>query len=377
MTNWIQSADNTIDIDRVSFFETALTDLLNSEGITLTCGQWDKGGIMELIPNGKARLLSSKYTGKFAGVRELRIDGVDHHAHVDLGRIHSVEFRITPSVCLGFRPSFEACFMSQQSCGSRTGVSAFSIMLSNPYKGSTLCIDSVKKWYQQYKVLVSKQPDAIRLVIDPQFFIFDESKKLLDLMNDITDSKFENLRSAVKTITKNETSSTHKTELPVCKNIIEDAISLNGASLVIFRDRTLVEFKTEELEGLYEYREGPYVSWQIGHQESHHCHLDLSAVTSVEFSAEPVSCQGGRLNYTVWFLVPGGCGNTFRSDGYFSFTLNRPYKNNLPRLEIINPVFELYKKYQSNSWVTADQGFLSAMASFASSTNSLYQGANG
>ena len=152
--------------------------------------------------------------------------------------------------------------------------------------------------------------------------------------------------------------------MPSCKALVEEALGLSDASLVIFRDRTLVEFKTEELGGLFEYREGEHTSWQLGRFDSHHCHLALNAVTSVEFSAESVPCQGGRINYTVWFLVSGSCGNPFRSDGYFSVVLNRPYERDSARYEVIGPVFDLYLRYRHNPWVRADAGFLGALESW-------------
>jgi hypothetical protein len=83
-------------------------------------------------------------------------------------------------------------------------------------------------------------------------------------------------------------------------DILRGALAFREASLVIYRHKTLVEFKTEKLgPGLSLYEEDGHVSWQIGAFDDHHCHLDVGACTSVVFGAEPVSCQGGRLNYTV------------------------------------------------------------------------------
>jgi hypothetical protein len=141
--------------------------------------------------------------------------------------------------------------------------------------------------------------------------------------------------------------------------VLRGALALRDASLVIYRSRTLVEFKTERLGGVSLYVEDGHASWQIGDFEDHHCHLDLPAVTRVLFSAEPVSCQEGRLNYTVWFLVDGDGGNPYRPDGYFSVTLNRPYApDGSPRREVIEPVFQLFEEFSTEPWVTADDTFL-------------------
>lgn len=84
-------------------------------------------------------------------------------------------------------------------------------------------------------------------------------------------------------------------------------------------------------------------------------------MTSVRFSAEPVPCQGGRWNYTVWFEVPGDCGNPYRPNAYFSIVLNRPYANGVARLECIEPMFALYRRHRHLPCVTADARFLRAL----------------
>jgi hypothetical protein len=99
----------------------------------------------------------------------------------------------------------------------------------------------------------------------------------------------------------------------------------------------------------------------VGEFEDHHCHLAFGDLTEVLFSAEPVPCQGGRLNYTVWFLVAGACGNPHRKNGYFSVVLNRPYDAGRPRPGIIRQVFDLYARYAREPWVRADAEFLRAL----------------
>lgn len=144
--------------------------------------------------------------------------------------------------------------------------------------------------------------------------------------------------------------------------VLTGALALEDASLVIFRRGLLVEFKTEGLApGLSVSIEGPHRSWQIGPFEGHHCHLDLAGVRSVLFDAEPVPCQGGRINYTVWFLGEGDCGNPYRSDGLFSVTLNRPYAaDGSPRAEVIAPVFDLYERHRHLESVAASESFVAA-----------------
>ena len=149
------------------------------------------------------------------------------------------------------------------------------------------------------------------------------------------------------------------------ERVLAGALALSDASLVIFRHGVLIEFKTELLEtGLAVTLEGDRRGWQIGPFEGHHCHLDLAAVTAVWFDAEPVSCQGGRLNYTVWFLAAGDCGNPFRPDGLFSVTLNAPYHaDGSPRSEVIEAVYALHDFQRHGIGVFASEAFVAARPS--------------
>ena len=104
-------------------------------------------------------------------------------------------------------------------------------------------------------------------------------------------------------------------------------------------------------------------SIQLGSEDDHHCHLNLQWVDRVLFSAEPVECQGGGLNYTVWFLSAESCGNPYRNNGYFSVVLNRPYAGQVPRLEVIQPVLDLYQQFRNESFVDADEIFLRVLVS--------------
>jgi len=140
------------------------------------------------------------------------------------------------------------------------------------------------------------------------------------------------------------------------------ALTLQEASLVVYRSSVLVEFKTTLLQpGLVVTRERGRRTWQIGAFEGHHCHLNLALVTEVWFDAEPVSCQAGRLNYTVWFLSANDCGNPYRPKGMFSVTLNGPYREDgSPRLELIGAVYALYDSESHAAGISASEAFLAA-----------------
>lgn len=155
-----------------------------------------------------------------------------------------------------------------------------------------------------------------------------------------------------------------KVLMPEIAEIVQGALSVREASLVIYRHRTLIELKTEKLgRGLSLYEEDGHTSWQIGEFDDHHCHLDVGLCTEVVFSAEPVSCQGGRRNYTIWFQVDRDCGNPYRPTGYFSVTFNKPYTaDGAPRRDLIDQMFDLYRRFAATPGVSADQGFLDAMS---------------
>lgn len=219
----------------------------------------------------------------------------------------------------------------------------------------------VSTWYQCYARDVSEHPDRVRLVIAPRVAGAPDGTSLLAPLARAAGVPLRDWLEAARALTSNERPPVSPSP-PEFRALLEDAIALHDASLVIFRERTLVEFKTDDLADVFEFKEGEHTSWQIGAFDAHHCHLALNAVTGVEFSAEVVPCQGNRLNYTIWFLVAGGCGNPFRSDGYFSVTLNHPYEGSRPRWSVIRPVADIYDKYRSHEWVRADQGFVNALA---------------
>lgn len=149
----------------------------------------------------------------------------------------------------------------------------------------------------------------------------------------------------------------------VVARLLREALSLTDASLVIHRGGVLVEFKTDLLPGeLSVWAEGRHRSWQIGEFEGHHCHFNLESINEVHFDAEPVPCQGGRINYTIWFLCERDCGNPHRPHGLFSVTLNHPYETDgTPRRRIIGQVAALFDRECQCPIVTASRAFTDAI----------------
>lgn len=343
---------------QAQFFHHSVSRWLERKDVTIACGRWSDGAISEIIPDGQAKLLPAIYDGCFNGVREVRLEEQSHHLHVDFGRIHKLAYTVAPSVCLNFKPSFEMRLLTLGAGGAPTDRWLVSLMLETPYSEDQLNEDIALQFLVQAVQEARERPDLVEVRIDPEVQVGPIGPQLLNLLGKAVGHgegvDWDTALAAISSPALPELAPFDPPLLP----LLRKALALRDASLVIFRDRTLIEFKTERLDGIHRYEEAGHISWQIGDQHDHHCHLSLSVITKVLFSAEPVSCQGGGLNYTVWFLTSGPCGNPYRRDGYFSIVLNRPYSGRQPRTEVIEPVLELFRLFQHESWVEADETFI-------------------
>ena len=348
--------------EQARFFHGALEDWLREPDITVACGRWADGAIGELIPQGRGYLLPGIYEGCFAGVRELRLEDSPHHLHIDFGRVHRIRYVVAPSVCLDFKPSFEARLLVLGPGGAPSDHWVVSLMLSCPYDRGVLDSARVLRFLDLASEQAARRPDLVEFEVEPSVRETSEGQQLLQLLRARSAMPGGQWTELVASLCPTAAAASVPELDPPCIALLEKALRLRDASLVLFRDRTLVEFKTEKLDGLHRYVEHGHVSWQIGAFDDHHCHLSLGAVARVLFSAEPVSCQGGGINYTVWFLSAGPCGNPYRRDGYFSIVLNRPYQGNQPRLEVIEPMLALYREFSDIEWVQADPMFLEILA---------------
>jgi hypothetical protein len=345
---------------QAQFCHDAVTRWLEHPGITIACGRWADGAISEILPQGVAKLLPALYDGCFAGVRELRLAGQPHHLHIDFGRVHKLAYVVAPSVCLAFKPSFELRLLTLGAGGAPTDRWLVSFMLESPYVGGELDAAAALQFLRHAAQDAARRPDLVELSIDPEVRSAAAGAQVLAVLRRAAgmgdDADWDD---AIRTLMQAPGPGPRPGQIdPPFLPLLREALALRDASLVIFRDRTLIEFKTERLDGVHRYEEAGHVSWQIGDQHEHHCHLALGGVTRVLFSAEPVSCQGGGLNYTLWFLTAGSCGNPYRRDGYFSIVLNRPYTGQQPRLDVIEPVLALYRRHRHLAWVEADATFM-------------------
>jgi hypothetical protein len=99
---------------------------LSNPRTMIVTGDFERGAVAELLPAGRARLSEARYTGRFAGLRDLSIEGETNHLHLDLGRIDRIAFRVIPSVCFGWKPSFDMVL-------EHRGMPALSLSLTDPH----------------------------------------------------------------------------------------------------------------------------------------------------------------------------------------------------------------------------------------------------
>lgn len=139
--------------------DAILRDWLADPGITLICGRWHDGGIMELMPEGRARLSPPRYEGEFAGLRDLDIDGQPHHMHLDLAKLSRVVYLVAPSVCYGFRPSFELRLCTDDA--GATSIFGLGIGLRHPYRAGRIAADAVRRYLRRLVTHRTANPDLV------------------------------------------------------------------------------------------------------------------------------------------------------------------------------------------------------------------------
>ncbi len=357
------SSSATVLSSRTEQLAKLLEPWLQSGQMAVACGRWQDGGVAEILPAAGLSLLPAVYDGCYVGVREIRLHEADHHVHLDLGRVHRLQFAMAPSVCFAFRPSFELRLLVLGPGDAPTDRWVVSLLLLDPYAGGHLRPERALWFLTLMVAQLRAAPQCCELWVEPGLDTASLGQQLAEMMAPLLQCPAPEAWQALHNLATGTTSLTESPLVePTCMDLFRAALALRAASLVLFRDRLLVEFQTEQIAGVFRYEEGGHVSWQVGDFHSHHCHLSLSAVRRVLFSAEPVSCQGFRLNYTIWFLTDGPSGNPWRRDGYCSVVLNHPYEGPNPRLDHIDPVLALYRAHAHLPWVAADARFTEVLA---------------
>jgi hypothetical protein len=348
------------DDRQTSAIDEILRAWLGEHGVALMCGRWSDGGIMELVLDQGAELSPSRYPGPFAGLRDVLIPGQRHHMHLDLGRVSRVTYAVTPSVCYGFRPSFEVRFAGERD------ETVFAVTMLSPYAGRELDATRVARYFALLRDHASRHPSLVRFVADDGGRGVEHAGAWRAVGScfargaEVTPPPEtpEALGEIVRSRYRVHVDASGEGLTPILR-VLDESLGLRAASLVVYRARTLIEFKTDRLyRRVSAYEEEGHRSWQIGAFHDHHCHLDLDAIAEVLFDAEPVSCQGGRLNWTVWFLGRADCGNPYRPQAVCSVTLNRPYTDDGERDgPVVSAVYALFDRVRHLPFVSASEGF--------------------
>lgn len=139
--------------------EEILRSWLEEPELTIFCGHWNHGGIMELLPRGRAHLSGPRYDGPFAGLRELRLNDDAHHVHLDLGRLTRACYVLTPSVCYDFRPSFEVRLTSRGEDPLRCF--GLGLALAHPYGGQGLRNEPVRRYFMRLVNHLRRYPEVV------------------------------------------------------------------------------------------------------------------------------------------------------------------------------------------------------------------------
>lgn len=154
-----------VDLSRIAQIETILSEWLEVPGITLFCGRWGDGATMELLPSSPPQLTEARYDGCFAGLRDLTISGQSHHIHLDLNQFRYAVYSIEPSVCFGFKPSFELRFSRRMRKNDDTW--GFAVGLRAPYPGGMLDQRSVLGFFSRLAGHARRYPAVTRLRVAP------------------------------------------------------------------------------------------------------------------------------------------------------------------------------------------------------------------
>lgn len=137
--------------------ETIVRDWFGDPHIALACGDWTTGAIMELLPDDKPVLTGARYPAPFSGLRDVRLVGQAHHLHLDLNKIAHVVYAIVPSVCYGYRPSFEAHFVSKLGAPP-----SFAVMVRKPYCGERTNVPALVAYFQRMLDHMARFPSVVR-----------------------------------------------------------------------------------------------------------------------------------------------------------------------------------------------------------------------
>ena len=135
------------DGSRVDAVDAILRESLSDPDVALVSGHWSEGVVMEILPRGRAQLSRARYGGEFAGVRDLHVQGEPHHLHLDVAQLACATYVVAPSVCFGFRPSFE--LRLARGHDEAPGRCGLGLSIDMPYRGARLRDVAVERYFRR------------------------------------------------------------------------------------------------------------------------------------------------------------------------------------------------------------------------------------
>lgn len=138
-----------LDAQRIASVEAIVRDWLEEPELLVIAGRWGNGAVMELVPRSPPLLTAPRYEGRFAGLRDLLLDGEGHHVHLDFARLDQATYLVSPSVCFGFRPSFELRLHARG--GDPVEGFGLGFSLRWPYRGGSLARAAVQRYFGRYR----------------------------------------------------------------------------------------------------------------------------------------------------------------------------------------------------------------------------------
>lgn len=163
-SQWCEDAESPwhIDMHRVTCMEQIVRDWIAEPDVLVLAGHWGEGALMEIVPTSSPVLTGQLYTGRFAGLRDMILDGEDHHLHMDLGRLTRATYIVSPSVCFGFRPSFE---VRMHACGTDPMLHfGFGMALRMAYHGAQIHAVNVQRYFEMFRRHRSMYPEIVSIV---------------------------------------------------------------------------------------------------------------------------------------------------------------------------------------------------------------------
>src|SRR5690606_13129397 len=148
-------------------------------------------------------------------------------------------------------PSLEVRLLTTDEAGSPTEDWMVALMYANPYlQDRRVDPQAASRFFRTAREHLARRPDLVRMRIAPEVMDNVHAGALFECLAEASGKRFEGTDWAAALAAlgaRSPKAAPAASAEPRIVPLLRDALALREASLVIFRDRTLVEFKTERL----------------------------------------------------------------------------------------------------------------------------------